>query len=364
MKIKLLGFLAGLLLLTTQYSCSNEVEVIGIWKDIPVVYGVIDATQDTNYIRIERAYLPPNKSALLVAKNPDSIYFDPADIEVKMYRIAGLDTTPWITPLVRVDLATEGITRDSGIFANSPAYAYRLIGHTYGKYHLVIHNKKTNHTFEATTEGVNSNQFYMIMSPTYYPNSRPLAWVRMKGGEYQFQPYLFQVTPNNFASIYDIGVKFYYKEYQIDGSGAVVPGSMQSKVLDWKAYKSYIPESRFTLTITGEAFFNALKSNLSDLSNSSTRRCGGYVEIYIDGASQSFADYISALNANKGNVGGLYPAEPYSNITGGYGVFASSTRLLGHTYPLMQLTATTFDYLANGDLTQNLGFEYSTSPCY
>jgi len=153
MKLKfIVAFLLGIVL-CTQYSCSNEVEVIGVWKDIPVVYGVINSQDSAHYIRIERAYLPPNQSALEVAKIPDSLYFDPNDVEVELYYISNTrgDTLIWPRPLVRVNLVDEGIVRDTGIFQHNPSYAYKTTGITGNDYLLKINNRKTGNVFYTRT---------------------------------------------------------------------------------------------------------------------------------------------------------------------------------------------------------------------
>ena len=37
-------------------ACSTDVELYADYKDIPVIYGLLDATADTNYVRINRAF--------------------------------------------------------------------------------------------------------------------------------------------------------------------------------------------------------------------------------------------------------------------------------------------------------------------
>lgn len=49
MKIQL--FIIGLMTLVLA-SCSTDVDLYNDYKDIPVVYGLIDAQADTNYIKI------------------------------------------------------------------------------------------------------------------------------------------------------------------------------------------------------------------------------------------------------------------------------------------------------------------------
>lgn len=365
MRSKLFSIIILGIIGVTQFGCSNEIEVIGVWKDIPVVFGVIDLTKDTNYIRIERAYLPPNKSALEVAKDPDSLYFNPNDVEITMYNKLGGSYTPAPIPIERVDLSAEGITREDGIFANNPAYAYRLIGTRAEEFKLEIKNNKTGNTFEAITERVSTDRSFIFLQPSYNPGTKPITWIKEVSGEQVMQTQVIDLT-DNFAAIYDIGIRFYYQEYEVDGNGDKINGTEERKVVDWKARKSFVPENenQFDVSIRGGDFYDGLVRNLSDVTGTMTRRCGGYVEFYIEGASESMRRYISAINANQGLVGGLYPAEPYSNIEGGYGVLATSNRLGRTVNPLMEMSDLSYEYLADSEQTRGLGFEDRTSPCY
>lgn len=372
MKLKfILAVVLGVVLFT-QYSCSNEVEVVGIWKDIPVVYGVIDRGDSIHYIRVERAYLPPNKSALEVAKDPDSLYFDPNEVDVDLFfiNVAG-DTFPWPTPLTRVNLADEGITRDSGIFQHNPSYAYKMYGSTGDDILLRINNRKTGNTFYARTEGVNSSSMFLFTTPAYsLVPYRPIEWRQLnQQGTEVYGSLTVEMTPSSYAAIYDYKFRFHYKEYQVDNQGVEVAGTRVNKSIEWKAASDFIPSSvnQTKRVVKGEAFYQFLSGALSDVQGTSTRRCAGYLEVFIDGASSSLRDYILARKSNEGFVGGLYPSDPFSNISGGYGVFATSDRLerkdRASDPRLMRMSTLTIEYLRDSELTKNLGFENGI-PCY
>lgn len=370
MKLKFVfAFLLGIVL-CTQYSCSNEVEVIGVWKDIPVVYGVINDQDSVHYIRVERAYLPPNQSALEVAQIIDSLYFDTNDVDIELYYING-DTFPWQDPLVRVNLADEGITREPGIFQNNPSYVYKTTWRGGVDYLLKINNKKTGNVFFSRTERVRSTNTNLITIPSYSLTPlRPIEWrtINFQGDEV-YNSLTVEMTGNGFAAIYDYKFRFHYKEYEVDNQGAQIPGSIVDKSVEWTAASDFIPvvANQTKQVISGEGFYQFLGSTLSDVTGTNIRRCAGYLEVYIDGASTSVRDYILARKSNEGFVGGLYPTEPYSNIQGGYGVLGTSGRLervdRASDPRLMRMSALTYEYIRNSDLTKNLGFE-SDSPCF
>jgi len=373
MKLKfMVAFLLGVVL-CTQYSCSNEVEVIGIWKDIPVVYGVIHNQDSAHYIRVERAYLPPNQSALEVAKIPDSLYFDTNDVDIELYYIHNTtgDTLIWTRPFTRVNLADEGIIRDSGIFQHDPSYVYKTTGITGHDYLLKINNKKTGNVFYARTESVTSSNTNLFTTPSYsLVPLNPIAWRTLNSqGEEVYGFLTVEMTGDGFAAIYDYKFRFHYKEYEVDNQGAQISGTVVDKSVEWTAASDFIPvaANQTKQVINGEGFYQFLQNTLSPTTGTSTRRCAGHIEVYIDGASTSVRDYIVARKANEGFVGGLYPSDPFSNINEGYGLLGTSGRLERPDRVsdprLMRMSGLTYEYIRTSDFTKDLGFE-SDIPCF
>ncbi|MEL6943471.1 MAG: hypothetical protein AAFO82_12445, partial [Bacteroidota bacterium] len=62
-------------------ACSNELELTAPWKNIPVIYGVLNEADRVQYIRVEKAFLDESTNALDLAKNVDSVYY--SDISVQ-----------------------------------------------------------------------------------------------------------------------------------------------------------------------------------------------------------------------------------------------------------------------------------------
>ena len=369
MNKKLTKMLVASWLFLTLASCSNEVDVIGIWKDIPVVYAVVNRQDTAHYFRIERAYLPPNQSALEVAKNIDSLYFDPNELEVSLYTVLNNgDTVVWGRPITRVDLRNEGIYREQGIFQNEPAYAYKTSGRSSTDMLLKMHHKKTGNTFYARTEYVDARQSLLLLTPNYSRSpSKPFRWIGTDpNGEEVYTTVTVEIL-TGYAAIYDFNFRFHYDEYEVDGQGVEIPGTRVDKSIVWRAASDYIPTGGLTKrTFNGEAFYRFLGSNLSDVTETNIRRCPGALEVYTEGASVSLRDYVLARKANEGFVGGLYPAEPYSNISGGLGFFGSADILeradRASDPRMMDLTPLSYEHLATGEFTNRLGFETST-PC-
>ena len=71
-----------LVALLSLSSCSENFDVAAPYKSITVIYGLMDQGDTAHYIRIEKAFLDQNKSAVDMAKNPDSIYFSNLDVRI------------------------------------------------------------------------------------------------------------------------------------------------------------------------------------------------------------------------------------------------------------------------------------------
>lgn len=372
MKSNLWLVLGVCITLFSQFGCSNKVEVIGVWKEIPVVYGVINYKDSINYIRIERAYLPPNQSAFEVAKIPDSLYFDTADIHVNLYYYENGNRFLFGgQQLERVNLADEGIARDSGTFAHSPSYAYKTNIQGKRDMELEIVNRKTGKTYKAFAEKVDAENTSLFTTPSYskVPN-KPLAWrgVNQQGQEV-YNVLTVEMSGNGFAAIYDYKFRFHYKEYEVDNLNNPIASTVVEKSIDWRAASDFTPivSNQTKKNINGESFYRFIGNKLSDVTGTNIRRCAGPMEVIVDGASQSLKNYILARQANEGFVGGLHPSAPYSNIEGGYGVFAVADQLERKDRlsdpRLMHLSILTISHLRDGKFTDKLGFE-ATGSCY
>ena len=63
------------------FSCKEDVDLIGDFKETAVIYGLLDQADSIHYIKINRAFIGPGNS-LDIAKIPDSSYFDQVDATI------------------------------------------------------------------------------------------------------------------------------------------------------------------------------------------------------------------------------------------------------------------------------------------
>src|SRR5947209_3608613 len=111
--ISLFAFVSG---------CKKDFDITANYKEIPIVYGLLNAQEFTHYVRIQKGYLIDG-NALIAAGVADSIYY-PDVLTVKLKA----QPNGSIYNLTRIDGNTVGLPKDSGIFANSPNILYTFNG--------------------------------------------------------------------------------------------------------------------------------------------------------------------------------------------------------------------------------------------
>ncbi len=125
MRSSLILFIAFVALITGS-GCSEKFDVAAPYKDITVVYAFLDNSDTAHYLRIQKAFLDQNKSALDMAREYDSNFYSHLNVSIKRYLFDGklYDTVH----LNLVNLDNEGYPKQSGTFFNTPNYAYKLRG--------------------------------------------------------------------------------------------------------------------------------------------------------------------------------------------------------------------------------------------
>jgi len=126
MKIRILSLFA--LISCFIIACESDFDLTTDWKEISVIYGMLNENDEAHYIRVHKAFLDENVSGADIALVADSAYHE-GEIQVDLIQLnpSGNDTRFTCT---RVNAADEGIvmdpiTADQGAFATEPFYLYK-----------------------------------------------------------------------------------------------------------------------------------------------------------------------------------------------------------------------------------------------
>ena len=332
-----------LLLGSMLSACSNDFEVTAPWKEVPVAYGILSPRDSAHYIRVEKAYLDPNRSALEVAQIADSLYFLESAISVWLERTSNQTRVQ----LFRVDGNLEGYVRKEGLFADQPNWLYKVKGGAFvpgEKYRLVI--ERTDGRADITAETTIPKDF-TITTPD------PTDIVRKVSFSYNATTSVDWRT-DEFGVYFNVYYIFAYREEAPNGT------VLLRDTLVWKAANNV---ERFSVQtgggiyqgradLQGSQFFRFLSEKLppSDTNFRYFEKCS----ILLEGGGKEIKEFNITASANSGLTGAeVFPT--YTNLSEGFGVFTAKNQFQMNN---IQITGRTIDSLNVHPLTQGLRFRF------
>ncbi len=325
------------LILMSLWNCSNDLDLTTEWKDIPVVYGIINADSTTNYVRVEKVFLDPETNALQLAQISDSIYYQNVKVEIERpkrnERIL----------LNRVDGNEEGITRDSGIFATNPNTLYKL---DLPKAEQLEGGEEISIIITRADEQTPATATTTLLEPFTIVSGQPADLINWS--EYDRTVRVAWRPEGEAASVYDIKFIINYEE-STGGSNEFI-----SKSLEWKVAENLIREDfnaqRLTVEILGREFYSFLASELE--ANTSIQRRFVDMDLEIIAGGSELLQYINIRQVNTG-ITSSQEIPTFSNIEGGLGLFTARITVEKKGF---NLTAPAIDSLVEGRLTRDLNF--------
>lgn len=269
-------------------SCTTDFDLYAEYQDISIVYGLLDTSDDTSWIKITKAYTGPG-NALLIAQIPDSSNY-PYKLDVELL---GVKNGNQLTPVVLDTLTIHNkIPGDSTFyFPNQLVYYTTAPLDGNANYTLQIYNQGNEIT--AITPLVGN---FAISHPNRlmsFTNNGKVEWDLADHGK-RYELYLY----------------FNYKEFA-PGYADTLRGKMKWFMgvdTDDKGEKSY----------SGESFYSRLDSELEPIPN--VKRWADTINLVIACGSEILNSY---LDINEADNSLLTEVPVFTNIEGGTGIFAS-----------------------------------------
>ena len=204
----------AVLIITLFSGCKQDFDITASYKEIPVVYGLLNQQDNTHYVRIQKGYLIDG-DALVAAGVSDSVYYpDVLTVKLVPYTASGSQLGSSIN-LTRVDGNTASLPKETGAFASTPSWLYSFTGNLdpNKNYKLTVTNTSNNFSFSnKKIDGVNGITLvkdFQVLVPTKAAkiNLQNISSAKV----------VWNAAEN--AGIYDLTVRFHYKEFlQADNS--------------------------------------------------------------------------------------------------------------------------------------------------
>jgi len=322
-------FLLVILILSSS-SCKNDIEVNAKWKEIMVVYGLLNQNDTAQYIKINKAYLG-NGNAYQMAKIYDSTNYHSNELSVQLER--------WKNGSL---IETNNLQRDNsiskpaGIFANDSNILYKTKVPLFedSQYQLVIKNNSTGNTVRASTNLIND---FVILYPK---TTSQLNFARPP------QPFKIQWTSSLNGRIYGCLIRFHYTEQIISS------GKLSYHTIDWNLMSQTTTGlsggESMSIDVLGETFYRYIANRIS-VDPSVKRMAGGLDFIFTAGAD----DLNTYMAVNQPSYGIIQEKPQFTNVRNGLGIF--SARLNKSVFNL-SLNPYSVDSLCGSIFTYNLSF--------
>jgi len=296
-----------------QLGCDNELDVNADWKEVPVVFGILDPNEPFNYVRVQKAFLGNEGDAFKWAKESDSLRLQ--NIAVKLIEIENGLTRREI-PLELVNGDTIGLPKDSGIFANTPNYLYRCsepiqpsrLGVIWS-YRLIIHNENTGQIYSALSNIPGSVHVFA-------PFNGADPKVNFKTDESKM---VVSYREGYQVKMYDFEARFRYIEYHIDDPTNRKLDSINWNMFSHKKTASLTAQRSKNIQVRGATLFELLNVKLE--ANPKIIREAVDMGFFFHGGGQELFTYIEV---NEPSIGIVQKKPEYTNIEGGLGIFSGS----------------------------------------
>jgi hypothetical protein len=296
------------------FGCSTDLDVTAPYKEITVVYSLLNKNDDIHWVKINKAFLGDG-DAFVYAQIPDSTEYTEEQLPDNQRRVEKLDENGNVIATMELrDTILDG--RLDGLF-NGPLHKMYYFRGDLPNGHLAYENRyrlvavaKGNH-IEAITPIVNDLQHY---ATTGSPNTT----ISFKqSNSYLAFPVKWYTTANGRR--YEAYYRFHYDEVMTNGD-------VSTKFFDTfvgSVISSSGPGQQDEVSLNGELFYQTVANRVPIANESDVQqRIFRGIEFFWYVAAPDLHTYLQLANP----ISGIVEERPdFSNVTGGYGLFSSRT---------------------------------------
>ncbi len=327
--------IASLLLLSTTlfWRCNNELDVTDEWKEVPVLYGLLNPGDSIHIIKVTKAFLGDG-NALLMAQNPDSSYYGD-ELKVSLTEIdpQGWYNNTWVFDTMWIH------DKQPGVFFSGDQKLYKVKAplNTTCRYLVRIENTKTGMSAYAETALVG-----------------PISILKPRGGLKYFSFTSTAETQTELleasnGKVYQMVIRFNFAEVNLTTSDTT------HKSIDWVFPNKKVTSltgngtEKITWSFPGVSFYSNVKAKVKEDPN--VKRIPGMVDFIAYAGGDELNTYIDITSP----INTIVTDRPdYTNVTNGRGLLSSRTSKV-HS---VELNVPSLDSLVNGSKTYNLGFVF------
>ena len=332
-------FILFILLINIVFiSCDSSLDINADYKNIPVVYSLLDKNDTIQYIKLNKTFLG-DESVSNMAQVSDSLNYENAVVNVLKYKNNSVVSTFSFEK-------TDTISKDDGFFANDNNIIYIYKGKIINegekpddyKFALDIDIPDVG-KLSSETKVVSD---VIISAPLGYNSPSAKNELTLYTNHFLSPEYKFTSGKNSGLFEYYLEFLYYEKingEYKFKSishsEGSKSTGDLSGGV-------------EFDFALKGEVLYKFVNE---ELSKSTNEKVFYAIRYKFMSAGEDLSMYI---DLTKPSYGIVQEKPSFTNIVNGWGLFSSRTS----TYsPYKKLDLSSLNYLSTGEITNSLNFK-------
>ncbi len=332
----ILTVLAALFFIT---ACNNKLNILSPYKNVTVVYGLMDQSDTAHYIRVNKAFEGLG-NAYTMAQQFDSSYYPANQLNVQLVCFNGYGTKVSTTTLT----ADSSILLPPGTFSYPKQILYKTkaklsVLDIYGNnntYQLVVTNLKTGQVLYGSTQLLPDVTFTQGLGGTS-SSALPMS-------SSSSNPSLIKWNSSINGRIYQMAFRFFYHEQTGSFNG--------ERYFDW----IFSPQTSSTIaggqsmeySYSEQEFFQEVRTTVPIIAGA-VRRADSIQVLFTTGSD----DFNTYIQLSQPSLGLNQDIPSYSDVKNGIGIYTAR-----HTQiATRQISANVFDTLVNGTEFSAYGFQ-------
>ncbi len=316
-------------------SCDTSLNVNADYKNIPVIFSLLDKNDTIQYVKLNKAFLG-EASVSEMAQVSDSFNYENASVHVLKYYNDKVVAT---YEFVKIDT----IPKDEGYFANDNNIIYVYNGS------IIADGENPSdykYVLDISVQGVDnvSSETKLVSDVVVLPpfGSSYLTEIKLYSTHYLSPEFKFKTGKNAKYFEYFIEIDYYEKENgkYIFKTITHSEGSKNATSLDGG--------QTFPFTIDGSVFYNFIAEELEATSEDKIFYSLRYKFL---SAGEDLTMYI---DLTKPTYGIVQEKPAFTNIVNGWGLFSSRTSTFS---PRKKLDLSSLKYLSTGEEVKDLKFK-------
>lgn len=362
---KTILYIIGVVVIASSLSnCSTDVDLNAPYKAVPIVFGLVDQSVDTQFIKINKSFAGSGNNTTFASIN-DSVLFNNLSAQVEVLFNGNVEQTyplqeKWVKNLEQGIFYGDSqkvyyYVPSGGILANR---SYRLSGSA----------NEGAVQFESTAKPAGkvsfTTQFKNNVTPIVPVVNNSNSGIKFATANSSINNQYLNVTPTwltvENGKRYELELHFYYFEH--------TNTTIERKLIVWKFGKqtttSTTGGASMSQEIQGAGFYQMLQSRLSNNPNEANiiKRVPDRFEFVVTVADEDLNTFIEV---NQPSLGIVTERPSFSNIEGGLGVFAARNTdnyKLGGLGQKLMLNKVSLEELIIGQYTS--GFKFCSDEPY